>query len=523
LSEGIEYEVSVDVDALAGGTPLIYMQLGNNTVVELTSTGAGQKFRMIATDVATTDSIAFYTDNVLTTCTLDNVSIRTVDRPTLQIIRRPIPENADSIGRPFPIVYGKVEKMWAVWSVSSKSTRQNSISAGDDIYILAGHRIYDKDPTEILVYFGLDENADRMSIKPGTIDFVPNPLPRSVSEIERWHESGFDLRAGDPDKDVSPLHKLIEITTNEGEIATGVQLRGDEYDGWNPSLGDGELPEVDGKPQFPIRYGLGNSKVYVSFRGHADENGTITGVKGGLIEHPIDIIKHFLLNYTNIDGDEEKLDEDSFIKAKARLQDWKFGVAITDIADGDKILERLTKQCKATWTWKNGQFKISVLDLENATPTRYIEEKKHFIGKQLWKRDSISAVYNDFTFKFAYNSITQNYDRVIRRNKKNDPRCRDSFAQINAVRSFKAIELPDVYDSYTANRIADHYVALYAVMRERLQTAVRLDDETRGIEPSEVVSVSLTGPYSALQAHVCLVLSVASAPDGLDIELLRLE
>lgn len=523
LVEGAEYTVSVEISNLAGGT--LKMYLGAGAIVDIDSNGT-HVFKMIAHGVAGVDTVGFFASADSVVVDIDNLDIINEGKPVVQIIRRPIPENADSVGRPFPIVYGEVSKMWSVWAISNKSTRQNSLSSGNDVYIIAGHRIYDKDPTEILVYYGLDEKAaEWMNVRPGVIDFVPNPLPRSIHEIERWHEGNYNLASGDGAKDVAPLHKLIEITTNEGDTVTAIQLRGDEYTGWIPdttSGSDGDMPAVNGQPQFPIRYGLGNSKVYVSFRGIADEDGSYTGVKGGLIDHPIDIIKHFMLNHTNINGYRTLIDENSFAVAKSKLENWRFGVAITDFAEGQAILERLTSQCKSTWTWRNGIFKINTLDMQSKTPTRFLDQIKHFVGKQEYSRTPFTSIYNDFVFKYAYNAITQNYDRVITRNVSNDQSCRDSYTLYDAVRSFDVVELLDIYDSYTANQLADHYVALYAVPRTTFKTDLRLDDDTRGLVPGEVVSIAFRTALGALNEVVYLTTSVATSPTGIQAEFLEL-
>ena len=462
------------------------------------------------------------------TVSIDHVSVEAVESDfTMMILKNPIPENSDSIGRPFPIVYGKVEKMWAVWSISTKSTRQNSFSAGDDLYVIAGHKIYDRSPTEVLVYYGLDESiATSMATKPGVIDFIPNPLPRSIYEIERWNEAAMppqtiNLASGDPEKDVCPLHKLVEITTSKGDKLTAIKLRGDEYTGFEVA-DDGILPTVNLQPQFPIRYGLGNCKVFVSFRGYSDENGELTGQIGALIENPADIIKHFLLNHTNINGDKSKIDEQSFADSKAELENWRFGVAITDITDGKEILERLCQQSKSTWFFKDNKIYLKVFNLNNRVASVYLEEKKHFTGNQTWNRPSITDIYNDFILKYGYNAITENYDHVIIRNKSNDQICRDCYSKFNVNRSFDEIECPDIYDAYTANALMDHYVSLYAISRTTFQVGLRLTQETIGISPGDIASATFIGNPASSGEHIYLVTAIAAGVAGIQAEFLEI-
>lgn len=429
---------------------------------------------------------------------IDNVVV-TLKKPTFQIIKNGIPENADSVGRAFPIVYGHIEKMLAVWSISSKSTRQNSVSAGNDVYIIAAHKIMNKHASEVEVYFGLDENAKGMNVSPGKFDYVPDPLPKSIYEVDHWQESGYSLVSTDSDKNICPFHKLVEITTNKGEVVTAIKLRGDEYNGWlqneytsDPNAIDGLMPGVNGEPQFPIRYGLGNSKIYVSFDGIVDYDGSISGVTGGLIEHPVDIIKHFLINHTNINEDYSKIDEQSFANAKSRLENWKFSVAITDIINGRDFVDRITNQCKTVWQYVNNTFTLTTFDLEDRKPTVFLDSEKHFGDKPKWKRKLIKDIYNDFIFRYGYDYVTKSYKRVITRNHKNDQVCRDSYSRYgNVVRSLKEIKLPDINDAYTANEYADHIVSYYAKDRDELDVTLRFSDETRNLTPGIIASVSV--------------------------------
>lgn len=522
--EGYTYEISFDLTCSAGQ---LRLSLNGTNSDDILSTDPNGNYTIRLVAGADTTNLRFQ-GSAACVCTIDNVEVKPVGKPVLMLVRKPVPENADSIGRPFPIVYGSIEKMWAVWAISAKSTRQNSLSAGDDVYIIAGHKIKDKRATDLKVYFGLDENAQGMTFRPGTIDYVPNPLPNSISEIDHWNETGYSLRdPNDGNRNVAPFHKLIELTTNNGDIVTAIQLRGDEYTGWtednsgNPQT-DGNMPGVNGQPQFPIRYGLGNSKIYVSFRGMEDQSGSITGVPGGLIEHPVDIIKHFLLNYTNINKDYSKIDEQSFANAKAKLENWRFAVAITDTTDGEKIMDRLTLQCKTIWREENGIISLTTTNLEDRNPTVFLDAKKHFTGKQTWSRPKLSEIFNDFTIKFGFNAVKNTFDRVIRRNKSNDQLCRNCYAQYGMVSSHKEIECPDIFDSYTANKLADHYVQLFAIQRKRFSTALYYREETVELLPGTIVEIRFYDDDDIPYDEIYLILSVNLKSNELEIDALEL-
>ncbi|HEC71996.1 MAG: hypothetical protein ACTSW7_01260 [Candidatus Thorarchaeota archaeon] len=522
--EGYTYEIVFDLTVTAGQ---IRPHLNGTDGDDILSTDPNGTYKVEMIAGSDSTNLKFQASAAFAG-TIDNVEVRPIGRPVLMLIRKPVPENADSVGRPFPIVYGRIEKMWAVWAISAKSTRQNSLSAGDDVYVIAGHKIKDKRATNLKVYFGLDENAQGMSYRPGTIDYVPNPLPNSIAEIDHWNENGYSLRdPNDGNRNVAPFHRLIELTTNEGEVVTAVQLRGDEYTGWTEDNSgnaqtDGNMPGVNGQPQFPIRYGLGNSKIYVSFRGYEDETGIISGVPGGLIEHPVDIMKHFLLNYTNINGDFSKLDEQSFANAKAKLENWRFAVAITDTADGQKIMDRFAIQCKTIWREENGVIVLETMDLENRNPTVFLDEKKHFSGKQTWSRPKLSEVFNDFTFKFGFNAIKNTFDRVVRRNKANDQLCRNCYAQYGVVRSHKEIQCPDIFDSYTINKLADHHVQLNAVQRKRFKTNLYYREETAELIPGTIAEIRFYDDDDNYYDETYLILSVSMKKDLIAISALEL-
>jgi len=553
FEEGAIYIVEFDLLSFTQGRISVHINgvpvgADFSTTIRYLAPGISGRYKMRikagAQTGGATDGLRFYTGpwgGFEFGGSIDNVTVNKTDTAKFLITRKPVPENADSVGKPFPIVYGHVEKMYAVWAISAKSTRQNSLSAGDDLYVIAGHKIYDRSPTEVRVYFGLDENAQGMNYKHGSLDYVPNPLPRSISEIDPWHEgnltgdtqptvtSKYDLRSGDPSKDVCPFHKLVEVTTNYGDVVTAIKLRGDEYTGWFDGnelppveVGDGDLPGINGQPQFPIRYGLGNSKIYVSFRGMEDTTGVITGIPNSLIEHPVDIIKHFLLHYTNINNDRSKINDQTFADAKARLENWRFGAAITDIADGKKILERLTGQCKANWQWKNGVFNISVLDLENRDPVFFINEREHFVGKQSWSRPKLSGMYNDFIMKYGFNSIKNEYDRVVVRNKSNDQLCRNMYSEYGVIRSLKEILCPDIFDSFTANKLMDHYVLLYAIQRHTFTTNLRYSEDTREIQPGSVVSITFVDVDDVETTETYLATSISMKRDSFKASFLEL-
>ena len=495
------YRVKFEVTSYTAGTVTVQIGVTGSSTNKVVVDAAGVYEKDLYAEGLFYDTLLFGPD-AAADMSFDNVEIRPLaGKATFMIKKNPVPENADSQGKPVPIVYGHVEKMPLVWAIGTKSTKQNSMGTGNDLYLMCSHDIVSSNATEIEVYYGLDENAAGMKVPPGVIDFVPTPLPKSVYEIDRWTETGYSLVDPiDSDRNICPLHRLVKITGKKNNLYMGVRLRGDEYNGWTENeytaaTGnsiDGTLPGINGEPQFPIRYGLGNSKLFASFDGYKDLTGKYTGVPGGLIEHPTDIIAHFVENYSNmIEQDIELgIDQEALARSRARLLNWKFSTVIKDKIEGVSLIQRLTSQCKSLWTMKNGVFFLKTIDLDDNSPD-LILNKEMFLGELNWNKKPISKFYNDFTLRYGFDYSIDKYSQVVLRNKSNSQDCRDSWSRYGQVtRSLPEVNLPDIIDPYTANQFADHLVSYHARDHISLTSKVELNEITKQLSTGQTVYIS---------------------------------
>src|SRR5699024_1775475 len=85
----------------------------------------------------------------------------------------------------------------------------------------------------------------------------------------------------------NPYHRTGRIRTSLGTQLEYFKLLGAE---WNPELGARDK-------RYPIRNGVGNSKLYCTFYGYIDRTGRYSSKVNFPITHPLSIIHHHLHNY----------------------------------------------------------------------------------------------------------------------------------------------------------------------------------------------------------------------------------
>ena len=448
---------------------------------------------------------------------LVNNRFRNADRySTYRLLKNPVPNEDDSINQPYPIVYGRVEKMQALWAIASVPRASAQGGRGNDFYVIAGHDIADDDPNDVEVWWGLDEfkDEDEARKSPGKTGFVANPFPKAIGEVS------------------NPFHKIEQLEDSDGNVVTGIRLRGAEYTSPTVTYGatnDGLADVTDhsgeefDSPFYPIRHGLGKTKLYVSFQGYKDDGiGSITGKPNMLIENPVDIIHHFILNYTN--AKPEEIDVSSFERARALRKLWKFGVAITDQDGGDKIIDRLTRQCACVWYRRNGLIGIQAIELNSVAVETFISEEND-IATAAFSAQGIEEVKNDIQIKYGWDYAHGRPRNLLRRNKENDFNCRSSVAKYKKEESY-VVEAPDITDTVTANLLADYYVALLTTARLSVDVSFRINDTTAALVPGMVLAVQHSqGPSrteSGWHRRVCIVTETKRGVTGLSATILDL-
>jgi hypothetical protein len=316
------------------------------------------------------------------------------------------------------------------------------------------------------------------------------------------------------DSITSVFSRQIKLVDNEGNSDySGIKLRGDEY--WanvsaislSATLPNAAQPQNNQSPQYAIRNGLGSSNLYFDFNGEPDFNdGCVTGIgpqsvlfgngmvenitnPGGLIQNPADIIAHFILKYTKINGDRGKVDWPSFRKARGMLNGWRFSTFLNEIMSGQDIIGRWQAQCRSHIYKKNNRFYMRYIDLN---PNREI---KCLFNDGNIDRDSLSVdfnksgeLYNKFTIKYDYYRPHDTYNKIIEFDSTNHDACRVSEQVYGATKHFQ-FDCADIVDDMAAGFLANYFIELYTKQRLAINLSSPVTTETMNIEVGDVVVV----------------------------------
>jgi hypothetical protein len=496
---------------------------------------------------------------------------------TFQLIKNAVPQNADSVGRAIPIIYGSPEKVPMIWAVGQKSTNTNSFGVGDDLFLFAGHKcklgilpdstiaagltatganngVYSytadnaispaKDQVEITdglrveVYWSLeDKRVVDGKIKAGKIDWIPNPFPKRWPNSAQVNGNAYSHR----DKNIrliSPLHRIKVMSTLRGEQVHAVQLRGGEFDWYDLST------RLETRGQYPIRYGMGNSKLYISTDGMEDDlDGFYTGhIKSSLpstsinigddlenqsqstlIKNPADIMLHFLMNYTSIDEDKSMIDIESFRKSRQILNGWRFDTAITELIQGESFIDRLCQQCCSIVFMDRGKFKMKTVIPNLLAPKLYLREDEH-IYAQKFEFTKTEDIFNSFIFSCNYDYVHEKYSNVFKLDRSNNKKCRDSYARNGFERSKGNIEFRDIADANTAHMLADVYIDLFSRRRTFLSCSLIYNQEVVDgkIEIGDRVDITTSQAPNGWVEKPCVVIETGKYADHMEMKVMEI-
>jgi hypothetical protein len=486
------------------------------------------------------------------------------NRHIIRIYRRPIPENADSVGKPIPIAYGMVRKGEAIHAIGSKAIGDEGVGCSDH-YIICGHPMGVRvcsDNTDVLqnnieriiqfreikIWHSLDQtisasaklenpaanNENEFGVR------SQNPFPRTAANVYIWSDPGVSgpaylasdelepyvmwFNAGE-DKDYryrcydtnqTPVYsRQIKLVDNEGnDTYSGIRLRGEDY--WanvsyisldTDALPDPEMAQNNKSPQYPIRNGLGNSKLYFDFNGEPDfDDGCITGIgphgvllgigqieniknPGGLVQNPADIIAHFLLKYTKINGDRSKIDWPSFRKARGMLNGWRFASFLNEVKKGEDIIGQWQSQCRSILYYKNNRFFMRYIDLNSNRQVKYLFNDGNIDrGSLSVDFNGVGEIYNKFTIQYLFDRPHGTWERSIEFDSTNNTACKIAEQLYGATEHFQ-FDCPDVNDSRVAVMLANYFVELYTKQRLVVGLSAPINNDTLNINPGDLVIV----------------------------------
>jgi hypothetical protein len=408
-------------------------------------------------------------------------------------------------------------------AVSKKIIFGQNVSSGDDFYVYASHQCNVSSEFDITLEL-LDEKGntpreflgDSKYLDPSNI--IESPFPNAIedhyyilSSFEFDSDSkGFVETQTDfigPDKIYNPYHKLQNLNTSTSEKMYGIKLRGSEY--------RAEAGTLDRR--FPIRNGVGSSKIYASFGGWKDDSGEYTGNPGSLITHPLDIIRHFNDFYGNFPNNQDMLDVVNLNFIKSKTPHHRASVFIRESMSLHSLIKKINQQFGYHAYFKNGRVYFAILDFESVDSSKPIAEgynllsgaKQNFTGY----KDSYSEVY----YKYNKNYVSDNFENFLVLNKNNNSYCA-SASESGGSKGKLDIDADYVYSSSIANEVASRIAKISSSKKAEYSISVRPVD---GVSFNPGDYVPMTCSFLGMDNTPVLVMSVRQSKDVVEMNVTR--
>lgn len=417
-------------------------------------------------------------------------------RQTYRLTGDPVPQNSDDLGRRFPVVYGFVERVPMLQVVSKKSLIGDVATSGDDIYIYASHPCLVRDPADIDIEL-LDMPEEDSSTAIDRIQGLPagknrfaieSPFPKVVynhSEREQIPLAGERVVAGR--RLYNPYHNLITKPTLNGVDMYGIKLRGGE---WDQSLGESDK-------RWPIRNGLGTSTLVATFGGKVDQYGS-------LIQHPLDVIEDFLVEYGRYPFTADRLDQANLEDVKSQTRHLKVSCFIQEEIDIGRFMTDLCQQTGIFPYLDRGQVRFAVMPGPSTKVhhDRHLSENLNILGPVSGQDNRDNSVYNRIVYSYRMNHATNSFDAVIDLHPGNNRYCAKANKALGSKSAFE-INANFVSSAAIAQEVA--FKLAYLLSRHRVEFSC---DATYSVEYSPGMLVPMTYAPLGLSATPVLVLEV---------------
>lgn len=427
-----------------------------------------------------------------------------------RLIFDPVPENSQDLGKNFPIVYGHVERVPMLQVISRKVLKSDEITAGDDVYIYASHSVDVRLPSDIRIELLDPQNnnqkdfSKKEGLKTSLITHeIQSPFPlvahkHYTADVQQSVYSDNKIVHLSPAELYNPYHELKKVKSLDGKIYYGVQLTGGE---WDPLAGSFDA-------RYPIRNGVGSSTLYATFPGYVD-------YKGRLIQHPMDIIKHFYQTHGVYPYTEEMFDDDNIEYVKSLTRGYKASIYLVDDLNITDFISRVCKQFAIYWYLKDGKIKFTTADTSVVDHTKPLSEKLNIFNEVKMSDSGSSNVINRVVYEYKKNWVTNSFDGVIDLNPSNNIHCARADKAIGSKSSIK-IEADFVNSAAVANRVARLIASRVANHVIEYQCSAK---KGTGFEPGDYIPVT----YSPLGLNKTpmLVTSVEEEMDKVNLKLVR--
>lgn len=366
-----------------------------------------------------------------------------------RIVHDPVPENSDSLGKFFPIVYGNVYRVPLIHVISNKTFMDKSSTAGDDFYVFASHPTYVKDPSNIIIELfdeSVNEETKNIDAKNYSAaikqEIIISPFPNYQDNHFVFKPNGLEFSG----RIFSPYFRIQEIVSLDKDKFYGIKLRGFE---WDYRAGPFDK-------RYPIRNGVGSSPLYGTYSGWIDQNGSITGKPFSLVSHPVDIIKHFLSTYGKYPNDETTLDMVNLENIKSETRKYEASIFLNESLQTDDFIEKICLQF-SIFSFKYGdRRRFSLAKTELVDYSKPISEGLNLLNNVEEESEGYKDIYTEIIYNYRKNYVKDNFDRVVRLDSSNNEYCARASKANGGKKTF-TIDADFVASDLVANEVAQRY------------------------------------------------------------------
>jgi hypothetical protein len=430
-----------------------------------------------------------------------------------RIFHDPVPENSEDLGRFFPICYGWLRRVPLLHVISKKTLLEDQQTAGDDTYIYASHPCHPQIPENmILEYFSSNteeipmnsEEDDNQAQRTFYNSIAKSPFPA-------FEEGHVTIEADQFRRQTlirTPYHALSQPKSLDGKTYQGIKLRGDE---WDSLAGRGDK-------RFPVRNGLGNSRLYGTFSGYVDREGVITNRTGSVIEHPLDVVVHYIKTYGRAPYS-NNLDMATIIRSRSLTPDYKASVFIDAQIKIQEFMGLIAEQFNYFLTFSDKGFGYIYYDMDSIDLDKPLVEGINIIHEPQETQIPYKDIYSEVLYQYDFNYPADRFDRLVHLTPENNPVMAKTALSLQNKNS-KTIEAKYVNDQLTARLVAQDIV--------RTQGQPRKEYNIKVVNPKRVEyelgrQVPVTFERLGLNKTPCLVVAKKDNEDGTtDLRLLRL-
>lgn len=430
-----------------------------------------------------------------------------------RIIHNPVPENSSDLGKYFPICYGYQKRVPLLQVISKKTFASDSSTAGDDYYVYASHPCDVPDFSSILIEYFDDQaknpnDRDNLTVLT-TLNLVESPFPNVLPDHyepnpDTSTEDNVIIRyAGSLYK---PYHDIENKTGLDKYKNYGVRLQGSL---WKPRVGTLDR-------RYPIRNGLGTTRLYATFNGYLDQDGSITGNQGNVVEHPLDVIKHFVLQYGVFPYNETILDQGNIEKIKGMTRRYRTSVRLESPISSKNFIDAICRQCGILNYYDGGKVKFAVFDESFVDYNKPIAEGLNLLMGTKRESQGYKDIYDEIVFEYDYNYVLQSYNSKIILNSKNNSFCATNSRSLGGKKTF-SVQANHINDPYTANEVAN----LYARMLCRKTNVYSISVKDIGFRFERATFVPMTYSKLGLDNTPVFIKSVKELPDKIELEVIE--